>query len=159
MCLSSVTLYVQWLCLSFVFVGLFGPNLSNLFKLAQASLEGSEIVEFKRFRSWLGQTTNQTLTLIDQCLVQILLVSVVMSVCLSVCLRICVCLNFLSLCRLPIETPGGEPLYADATVTGKKREAVLACATEACRMLDAAGLLRQSSHGGYPAFLMQVNWM
>lgn len=73
-----------------------------------------------------------------------------MSVCLSVCLRICVCLNFLSLCRLPIETPGGEPLYADATVTGKKREAVLACATEACRMLDAAGLLRQSSHGGYP---------
>lgn len=46
MCLSSVTLYVQWLCLSFVFVGLFGPNLSNLFKLAQASFEVSGIVEF-----------------------------------------------------------------------------------------------------------------
>ena len=50
-------------------------------------------------------------------------------------------------CRLPIDGPGGDPLYAEAAVTGRKKEAVLECATEACRMLDAAGLLRQSSHG------------
>lgn len=49
--------------------------------------------------------------------------------------------------RLPIDGPSGEPLYAEASVAGRKKEAVLECAQEACRMLDAAGLLRQSSHG------------
>lgn len=49
--------------------------------------------------------------------------------------------------RLPIDGPSGEPLYAEAAVAGRKKEAVLECAQEACRMLDAAGLLRQSSHG------------
>lgn len=48
--------------------------------------------------------------------------------------------------KLPIDGPSGDPLYAEAAVTGRKKEAVLECAKEACRMLDAAGLLRQSSH-------------
>ena len=51
--------------------------------------------------------------------------------------------------RLPIDGPSGEPLYAEAAVAGKKKDAVLECALEACRMLDASGLLRQSSHGNY----------
>ena len=50
--------------------------------------------------------------------------------------------------RLPIDTASGEPLYGEATVVGKKKEAVLACATECCRLLDIYGLLRQSKHGG-----------
>lgn len=54
---------------------------------------------------------------------------------------------FCTLCRLPIDGPSGDPIYAEAAVTGKKKEAVLECAKEACRLLDAAGLLRQSSHG------------
>ncbi|KAK3093167.1 hypothetical protein FSP39_012127 [Pinctada imbricata] len=47
---------------------------------------------------------------------------------------------------LPVDTPTGEPMVAEAVVSGKKREAVLQCALEACRMLDKMGLLRASSH-------------
>lgn len=53
----------------------------------------------------------------------------------------------LLLCRLPLETVTGEPVYAEASVKGKKKEAVLECALTACRMLDAEGVLRQSSKG------------
>ena len=49
--------------------------------------------------------------------------------------------------RLPIDTSSGEPLFGEATVVGKKKEAVLACAAECCRLLDIHGLLRQSQHG------------
>ena len=38
-------------------------------------------------------------------------------------------------------------MYAEASVTGRKKDAVRECANEACKMLDAYGLLRQSSHG------------
>ena len=55
--------------------------------------------------------------------------------------------------RLPIDGPSGDPLYAEAAITGRKKEAVLECAKEACRMLDAAGLLRQSSHGSGPLYI------
>lgn len=55
--------------------------------------------------------------------------------------------RFFASYRLPIDGPSGEPLYAEASVAGRKKEAVLECAQEACRMLDVAGLLRQSSHG------------
>ena len=57
--------------------------------------------------------------------------------------------SFLFVHRLPIDGPSGESLYAEAAVAGKKKDAVLECALEACRMLDASGLLRQSSHGNY----------
>ncbi|CAL1300775.1 unnamed protein product [Larinioides sclopetarius] len=46
--------------------------------------------------------------------------------------------------QLPVDTPTGEFLTVEASVTGKKKEAVIACALEACRTLDRMGLLRQS---------------
>ncbi|XP_055951193.1 kanadaptin-like [Argiope bruennichi] len=46
--------------------------------------------------------------------------------------------------QLPVDTPSGEFLTVEASVTGKKKEAVVACALEACRTLDRMGLLRQS---------------
>lgn len=46
-----------------------------------------------------------------------------------------------------MDGPNGEELVAEAVVTGKKKDAVIACALEACRILDRLGLLRASSHG------------
>ncbi|GBN77559.1 Uncharacterized protein ZK632.2 [Araneus ventricosus] len=46
--------------------------------------------------------------------------------------------------QLPVDTPTGDFLTVEASVTGKKKEAVIACALEACRTLDRMGLLRQS---------------
>ncbi|PRD35667.1 UNVERIFIED_CONTAM: Kanadaptin [Trichonephila clavipes] len=46
--------------------------------------------------------------------------------------------------QLPVDTPEGDFLKVEATVNGKKKEAVVACALEACRTLDRLGLLRQS---------------
>ena len=51
--------------------------------------------------------------------------------------------------RLPVDGPNGEDLIAEAVVSGKRKDAVIACALEACRMLDKCDLLRQSKHGGY----------
>lgn len=48
--------------------------------------------------------------------------------------------------RLPTDGPSGEPLYAEAAVAGKKKDAVLECPLEACRMLDASGLLIKGNH-------------
>lgn len=47
---------------------------------------------------------------------------------------------------LPIDTITGESVYAEASVMGKKKDAVIECALQACRMLDAEGILRQSKH-------------
>lgn len=46
-----------------------------------------------------------------------------------------------------MDGPNGEELVAEATVSGKKKDAVVACALEACRLLDRMGMLRQSQHG------------
>ena len=51
--------------------------------------------------------------------------------------------------RLPVDGPNGEPVIAEAIVSGKKKEAVLQCALEGCRILDRMNLLRASTHGKY----------
>ncbi|XP_046975844.1 kanadaptin [Vanessa cardui] len=53
--------------------------------------------------------------------------------------------QFLCRVELPLEHAGGC-VRAEALHRGKKRDAVVACALEACRLLDRAGLLRQAKH-------------
>ena len=50
-------------------------------------------------------------------------------------------------CRLPIDTPTGQPVYAEVVVTGKRKDAVVACALEACRILDRYQVLRKKEQG------------
>lgn len=48
--------------------------------------------------------------------------------------------------EVPVDSPSGQPVYAEATVSGKRKDAVVACALEACRILDRYGLLRKKDH-------------
>ena len=56
-------------------------------------------------------------------------------------------------CRLPIDTATGESVYAEASVQGKKKEAVLQCALNACRILDAHDMLRENSQSEQVTYL------
>ncbi|MPC12370.1 uncharacterized protein E2C01_005061 [Portunus trituberculatus] len=52
-------------------------------------------------------------------------------------------------CRLPVEAPGKAQVVVTVEHRGRRKEAVVQCAMEACRTLDRRNLLRQAKYEGH----------